>query len=169
MNTLFSRSSPQGEYLFSQGAVILKVLVYLRTTCVGFFGFAKLHTISARGGRGHSGLRRASAEKRSHRGNPRAPGGNHAERRPSLLVKIPQRQLLPSKHAPQPDALSARVCRSRRLTWGADPVDLSIVKAELIARADAPHRHEVHATAPAVGLEHWARLKVAVLRMIDKV
>ena len=127
------------------------------------------YSISARGGRGHSGLRRASAEKRSHRGNPRAPGGNHAERRPSLLVKIPQRQLLPSKHAPQPDALSARVCRSRRLTWGADPVDLSVVKAELIARADAPHRHEVHATAPAAGLEHWAWLKVALLRMIDKV
>ena len=92
---LFPIPTPQERY--SQGAV-LKVLVYLRTTCVGFLGLPN-YSISAHRG-GHSGLRRASAEKRSHRGNPRAPGGNHAERRPSLLVKIPQRQLLPSKHAP---------------------------------------------------------------------
>ena len=43
---------------------------------------------------------RRQPQERSHRGTPRAPGGNDAERGPALLVQLAQLQLLPPQGAP---------------------------------------------------------------------
>ena len=73
-----------------------------------------------------------------------------------------------AQSSPQPDALTARVGGSRRPVGGAHPVDLSVVKGELLARADASRRHEVDAPTRAAGQDDRTRPTVTMLGVVDE-